>query len=135
MAACGVWCPGRRLVAVVVDDDGHVTSTPASLTAADDDERWELLGHLDTVHGLDCELVLPEGLVKTDVICRFALERRHVTWAAPQALVEAIRRVAALNSAARTAAMLARLALVAPLRHHLRRVEHVCPDRRQLRLL
>ena len=133
MTACGVWCHGRRLVAVVVDDDGRAAAAP--LTAADDDERWALLGHLDAVHGLDCELVFPEGLVRTDAICRFALERRHITWAAPQSLVEAIRRAAALNSAARTAAMIARLALVEPLRHHLRRVEDLYRDSRQLRLL
>lgn len=133
MAACGIWCSSRRLVAVVVDDDGH--ATPMPLTAVTDDERWELLAHLDAEHGLDCELVFPEDLVKVDPICRFALERRHVTWSAPRVLVEAIRRVAALDRATRTAAMIARLAIVPSLRQHLRRVECICRDWRQLPLL
>lgn len=132
MAACGLWPVERRVVAVVVDDDGHVA---APLIALDDDDRWELLGRLDAEHGLDCELVVPDALLRSDIICRFALERRHITWAAPSVLVDAIRRVAALDRAPRTAAMLARLALVPALRQHLRRAEHVERDWRQLTLL
>lgn len=133
MATCGLWLSGQRVVAVVVDDDGRAASTP--LIAATDDERWELLGRVDAEHGLDCELVFPEGMLRVDRICLFALERRHVTWAAPLVLVDAIRRAAALDKATRTAAMIARLAVVPVLRQHLRRVEHVCCDWRQLSLL
>jgi hypothetical protein len=132
MAACGLWPTGPRVLAVVVDDGGHVA---APLIALDDDDRWELLGRLDAEHGLDCELVVPEDMLRRDAICRFALERRHVTLVAPNQLVDAIRRVAALQRAPRTAAMLARLALVSVLRQHLRRVEHVAGDWRQLTLL
>jgi hypothetical protein len=132
MAACGLWSSQRRVLAVVVDDDGRVA---APLVALDDDDRWELLGRLDAEHGLDCELVFPESMLRSDVICRYAVERRHVTLVAPNQLVEAIRRAAGLDRAPRTAAMIARLALVPSLRHHLRRVEHVTGDWRQLSLL
>lgn len=132
MAACGLWPVGHRILAVVVDDDGHVS---APLIALDDDERWALLSKLDAEHGLDCELVFPDSLLMQDVICRFALERRHIALAAPSALVDAIRRVAALARGPRTAAMLARLALVPALRQHLRRVQQPPSDCRQLTLL
>lgn len=132
MAACGLWPCGSRVVAVAVDDDGRVAPPRVAL---DDDDRWELLGNLDAEYGLDCELVFPADMLRRDAICRFALERRHVTLAAPSALVDAIRRAAALDRAPRTAAMIARLALVPALRQHLRRVEHVAGDWRQLHLL
>jgi hypothetical protein len=127
-----MWPSGPRVLAVVVDDAGHAVPP---LVALDDDDRWELLGRLDAEYGLDCELVFSEGMLKSDVVCRFALERRHVTWAAPNRLVEAIRCAAALDRAPRIAAMLARLALVPALRQHLRRVERVEHDWRQLSLL
>lgn len=132
MTACGLWATGRRVLAVVVDDGGLVA---APLVALDDDDRWELLGQLDAEHGLDCELVFPEAMLRSDVLCRFALERRHVALAAPDHLVDAIRRAAGLDRAPRIATMLARLALVPALRRHLRRVEHVAADSRQLKLL
>ncbi len=132
MAACGLWPVDHRILAVVVDDDGHV-STP--LIALDADDRWALLSKLDAEHGLDCELVFPDFLLRQDVICRFALERRHIVLAAPSALVDSIRRVAALARAPRTAAMLARLTLVPALRQHLRRVQQPPCDWRQLTLL
>ena len=132
MAACGLWPSGPRVVAVAVDDDGRAA---APLVAVDDDDRWELLGKLDAEHGLDCELVFPESMLRRDIICRFALERRHIAWAAPSVLVEAIRRAAALDRAPRTAAMIARLALIPALRQHLRRVEQLDCDWRQLSLL
>lgn len=132
MPACGLWPAEHRLVAVVVDDDGHVG---APLIALNDDDRWGLLTKLDAEHGLDCELVFPDFLLRQDVICRFALDRRHVALAAPSALVDAIRRAAALARAPRTAAMLARLALVPALRPHLRRIQQPPCDWRQLTLL
>jgi hypothetical protein len=131
MAACGLYPSGPRVVAVIVDDDGRVD---LPLLAVTDDERWELLGRVDAEHGLDCELVFPEGMLRHDTICRFALERRHPTLAAPNELVYAIRRAAALKRAHRTAAMIARLALVPPLRHYLRRIERIDHDSRQLPL-
>ncbi len=135
MASCGIWLSRARLVAVVVDDGGR--AAPALFAATDDEGRWALLEHLDGVHGLDCELVLPEDLLKADAISRLALERGHELWAAPQRLVEAIRRVAGLTtgSPARVAAMLARLATAPGFRDHLRRIDRRGYDRRQLSLL
>ena len=133
MAACGLWRSRHRLVAVVVDDDGRIEST--ILTATDDEERWALLQYVDSVHGLDCALVLPEDMLKTDAICHFALERGRDLWAAPRALIEAIRRAAHLATDARVAAMIARLATVPGFRGHLRRIDRGDQDRRQLSLL
>ena len=133
MAACGVWRSRNRLVAVVVDDDGR--AAPTTLAAIDDDERWALLGYVDAVHGLDCVLVLPEDLLRVDAICRFALDRGHDLWAAPRPLIDAIRCAARLATDARTAAMIARLALVPGLRGQLRRVDRIAHDCRQLPLL
>jgi hypothetical protein len=132
MAACGLWPSGPRLVAVVVDGDGHAGPPVIALT---DDERWELLTRLDAEHGLDCHLVLPERLLKRDIISRFAVERHHVTLAAPNHLVDAIRHAVALKRAPPTAAMIARLALVPTLRQYLRYVERLDYDSRQLSLL
>lgn len=132
MAACGLWPVEHRLLAVVIDDHGHVN---APLVALDDDERWDLLSKLDAEYGLDCELVFPDSMLRQDAICRFALERRHIALAAPSALVDSIRRVADLARGPRTAAMLARLALVPALRQQLRRVRHLPCDWRQLTLL
>jgi hypothetical protein len=134
MAVCGVWRAGRRLVAAVVDEDGHIMREPATLAAATDDERWALLGQVDATHGLDCELVFPDDMVKTDRICRFALDRRHISWGAPLSLIVAIRNAAGLSTPVRVAAMIARLAIVPGFRAHLRRIDR-CIDLRQLPLL
>lgn len=134
MAACGVWSSRNRLVAVVVDDDGR--AAPTILVAMDDEERWALLQYVDSVHGLDCALVITDELLKADDgICRFALERGHDLWAAPRPLVEAIRLAAGLATASRVAAMVARLAIVPGFRRHLRRIDRGAFDCRQLPLL
>jgi hypothetical protein len=134
VATCGIWPSRNRLVAVVVDDDGR--AAPTILAAKDDEERWALLGHIDTAHGLDCAIVLTDDLLKAeDAICRFALERGHDLWAAPRLLVEAIRLAAGLVTSARVAAMVARLAIVPGFRSHLRRVDRGAIDCRQLPLL
>lgn len=132
--ACGLWRSKNRLVAVVVDDDGR--AAPAVLTAMDAEARWALLAHVDALHGLDCALVVTDDLLKNDDdICRFALERGHDLWAAPRALVDAVRHAAGLTTASRIAAMIARLPLVAGFRGHLRRIERRDQDSRQLTLL
>lgn len=134
MTSCGLWSARRRLLAVVVDDEGR--ASPAVAAALDDDARWGLLERLDAVHGLDCELVVPDDLARVDSIARLALARGIAVLVAPQRLVEGIRVVAALATGppARTAAMIARLALVPVWRGHLRRLEGQI-DRRQLPLL
>jgi hypothetical protein len=135
MTSCGLWPSRRRqLVAVVVDDDGR--ASPALRVERTDDARWELLGHLDAVQGLDCELVVSEDLVRVDPVAHLAVEREMVVWVAPWRLVDAIRAVSALGTGppARTAAMLARMALVPAWRGNLRRLGPTI-DRRQLPLL
>lgn len=134
MAACGIWRSRSRLVAVVVDDDGR--AAPTVLVAVDDEQRWAMLQYVDAVHGLDCALVLTDDLLKADDdLCRFALERNQVLWAAPRPLVEAVRLAAGLVTAARVAAMIARLAIVPGFRSHLRRIDRGVYDCRQLSLL
>lgn len=135
MTSCGLWLSRRRLVAVVVDDDGR--ASPATFATPDDEGRWALLDQVDAVHGLDWELVLAEDLLKTDTVSRLALERGHPVWVAPQRLVQAIRQAAGLATGppARVAAMVARLVIVPGFRNHLRRVERCFCDHRQLPLL
>lgn len=135
MTSCGVWLSRQRLVAVVVDDEGR--ASPAIFATPDDEGRWALLEHVDAVHGLDWELVLPEDLLKSDTISRLALEHGHRVWVAPQRLVQAMRHAAGLATGppARVAAMVARLVIVPGFRSYLRRVERCFCDHRQLPLL
>ena len=133
MHACGIWLAGRRLIAVIVDDDGR--PAPTLCAPMGDDERWALLEAIDAAHGLDWPLVLPEDLLRADSIGRLALSRGHELWSAPRQLIEAIRSVAGLANGARVAAMLARLAIVPGFRAHLRRVASATSDFRQLPLL
>ena len=135
MTSCGVWLSKRRLLAVGVDDDGR--ASPAIFAGTHDDARWGLLESVEAVHGLDCELVFPENLLRVDSIAHLALKRGASISVAPQRLVDAIRIVAGLATGppARVAAMLARLSIVPALRLHLHRLDpHSC-DRRQLPLL
>ena len=132
MVACGIWRSKRRLIAVIVDDDGR--ASPALTAATDDDERWGLLESLDAEHGLDYSLVLSAGLLRADGIGDLALSRGHQLWSAPQQLVNAIRDVTGLTGGARLPAMLGRLLVVPGFRGHLHRVQRD-HDWRQLRLL
>jgi hypothetical protein len=133
MTACGIWRAGPRLIAVFVDDDGR--PAPSIRAATDDDARWTLLERVDAAHGLDWTLVLPDELLHLDSIGRLALARGHELWAAPQRLVDAIRAAAGLGRPASVAALLGRLLVVPGFRSHLRRVEPLPQDWRQLRLL
>lgn len=137
MTNCGLWLGRRGLVAVVVDDEGR--AAPALFAATTDEARWGLLAHVEAVHGLDCDFVVTEQLVRGDPICQLALKRGAGVWVAPQRLVEAIRGAAALSTGppARVAAMVARLPIVPGFRGHLRRVNEPEPpaDTRQLPLL
>jgi len=133
MTSCGLCLSRMRLFAVAVDDEGR--AAPALVAANTDDALWGVLEHLDAVHGLDCELVLPENLLKLDLLTRFARERGQSVWIAPQRLVDAISEAAGFGTGppARVAAMTARLVLVPGFRGHLRRPQH--PGTRQLSLL
>jgi hypothetical protein len=131
---CGVW-PSRRpggLVGVVADEDGR--AQPPLAFGRSPDEAWAMLAYLDATVGLDCELVLPDWLAKSDDIARFAVERGGAVWLVPAPILEAVRIVAHLvkGPPARTAAALARLPLAPALRAHLRRLAR--PPQHQLPL-
>ncbi len=127
---CGVW-PARRarsLVAVVVDEDG-TAQLPLSFGRGPD-EAWAMLAYLDASVGLDCELVVPDWLARSDELARFAVERGGAVWLVPPRILEAVHVVAHLVTGppARTAAALARLPLAPALRAHLRRLaQHQLP--------
>lgn len=130
---CGVW-PARRargLVAVVVDEDG--CAQPPLTFGRGADEAWATLAYLDASVGLDCELVLPDWLAKSDDIARFAVERGGAVWLVTAPILEAVHIVAHLVTGppARTAAALARLPLAPALRAYLRRL---APPQHQLPL-
>lgn len=134
MTSCGLVLSRRRLLAVAVDDNGR--AAPALAADLDDDGRWGLLARIDTLHGLDCELVIPEDVLRADRIGQLAIEQEMNVWVAPVRLVEAIRDAAgfATGPPARLAATIARLVLVPGFRGHLRRLHHL-QDCRQLPLL
>jgi hypothetical protein len=133
MTACGIWPTRRRLIAAVVDDWGR--DEPGSLYATDDDERWALIERVGAMHGLDCELILPDSLLSADRLPRFALARGHPVWVAPWSLIDAIRVAAHLRASSRVAAMIARLSTTSVLCGYLRRLQRVHRDPRQLSLL
>lgn len=127
---CGLWLNRRRLIAVVVDQDGR--ASPALCAAADTDEsKWNLLLHIDQIHGLDYHLIASEELVRSDpIICQLALIRGVGLWVAPRRLIHAVRAAAGFHSGpqARVAAMIARLPLVPGFRGHLRLLYPPPPD-------
>ena len=134
---CGVWPARRRghgtgLVAVVVDEDGRAQAP--IFVKRGPEGTWALLVHLDNEVGLDCELILPDWLARSDNLAHFALERGSAVWLASASIVEAIRIITNLATGppARTAAALARLPLACALRAHLRRLAP--PPRNQLPL-
>lgn len=106
------------------------------LVARTDDARWGFLEHLDATVGLDCELILPEYLLRADSIGRLAAERGMAVYFVPYPWAAAICAVAGLTTGppARRAAMLARFPVVPSLRPHLRPAASAS-DCRQLKLL
>jgi hypothetical protein len=115
---CGLVLAPRRLVAVVLGPGGEARR--AIRVALTDDARYGLVAYLDNA---GAEIVAAEALVRSDAVARRALGAGFVVWAAPDALVAAIARAAAITDAARTAAMLARLPRVPFLRAQLRRLQ------------
>jgi len=127
--SCGLVLASRRLVAVVLDPGGEARR--AIRAALTDDARFGLVAYLAQ---LGTEIVAAEALVRGDTVAQRAVSAGIPTWVAPDALVAAVARAAAITDPARTAALLGRLPRVPLLRAQLRRLS-VNADPRQVRLL
>lgn len=114
---CGLVLAPRRLVAVLVQPGGEARR--AIRAALTDEARYGLLDYLGAS---GAQVVAAEALVRGDPVARHALRAGLTVWTAPDALVAAIARAAAVTAPARVAAMLARLPSVPLLRAQLRRL-------------
>ena len=132
MSCCGIWRTPRRLVAVVVDDEG--TARAPIAVALTDDARWGLLVWLHA-KGVS-ELVVIDELARSDSIVAMAMTLGVCPWLAPARVVDGIRRAAGLigRPAKLSAAMLARWRAISALRPFLRAATPGT-DERQLALL
>ncbi len=126
---CGLVLAPRRLVAVVLGPGGEARR--AIRAALTDDARYGLVAFLAN---LGAEIVAAEALVRADPVAQRALGAGLVVWGAPDALVSAVARAAAITDQARIGAMLARLPRLPLLRAHLRRLAATV-DPRQVPLL
>ncbi|HET8541631.1 MAG TPA: hypothetical protein VFL83_17265 [Anaeromyxobacter sp.] len=114
---CGVVLAPRRLVAVVLGPGGEARR--AIRAALTDDARYGLVEYLAAARA---EIVVTDTLLRGDPVARRALDAGLAIWVAPDALVAAIARAAAITDPARIAAFLARLPRVPLLRAQLRRL-------------
>ena len=115
--ACGLVLTPRRLVAVVLGPDGEARRAISS--ALTDDARDGLVTYLAAA---GVEIVAAEALVRADPVARRALDAGLVVWVAPDVLVAAVVRAAAITAPPRVAAMLARLSRIPFHRAQLRRL-------------
>ncbi len=114
---CGLVRAPRRLVAVVLGPGGEARR--AIRAALSDDARFGLVEYLAAA---GAEIVVTDVLVRGDPVARSAVRAGLAVWIAPNTLVSAVARAAAITDPARTAAMLARLPRVPLLRAQLRRL-------------
>jgi len=114
---CGLVLAPRRLVAVVLGPGGEARR--AIRAALTDDARFGLVEYLAAA---TAEIVVTDVLVRGDPVTRSAVRAGLAVWIAPDTLVSAVARAAAITDPARTAAMLARLPRVPLLRAQLRRL-------------
>lgn len=126
---CGLVLAPRRLVAVLLGSGGEARR--AIRAALTDEARYGLVAYL-TASG--AQVVAAETLVRGDPVACHALRAGLIVWAAPDALVGAVARAAAITDPARVAAMLARLPSVPLLRAQLRRLT-TATEPRQVPLL
>jgi len=126
---CGLVLAPRRLVAVVLAPGG--VARRAIRAALTDDARHGLVVYLGSA---GAEIVASEALLRADPVAQHALATGLAAGVAPDALVAAVVRAAAITDPARIAAMLARLPRVPLLRAQLRRLAAVS-DPRQAQLL
>ncbi len=114
---CGLILAPRRLVAVVLGPGGEARRViRAALT---DDARFGLVEYLAAA---GAEIVVTDALVRGDPVGRSAVRAGLAVWIAPDTLVSAVARAAAITDPARVAAVLGRLPRVPLLRAHLRRL-------------
>ena len=130
MSVCALWQGPRRLVAVIINDDGKLR--PPITVAATPSNARHLLSYLTTV-GVDT-LILDEA--SHSLIAQahaFKLAVRLI----PRDLLNAIRIVTGLDHrpARNTAILLARWYLAPALRRHLRETRTPEPRENQLDLL
>jgi len=114
---CGLVLAPRRLVAVVLGPGGEARR--AFSAALTDDARFGLVTYLASA---GAEIVAAEALVRSDPVAQRALAASLVVWAAPDALVAAVARAAAITAPVLVAGMLARLPRIPLLRTQLRRL-------------
>ena len=114
---CGLVLAPRRLVAVVLGPGGEARR--AIRAALTDDARFGLVEYLAAA---GAEIVVTDVLVRGDPVARSAVRASLAVWIAPDTLVSAVARAAAITDPARTAAILARLPRVPLLRAQLRRL-------------
>ena len=114
---CGLVLTPQRLVAVVLRPGGGARRlVRAALT---DDARYGLVEYLSAT---GAEIVVTDALARSDSVARRAARAGLVVWAAPDALVAAITRAAAVTVPARVATVLARLSAIPLLRAQLHRL-------------
>jgi hypothetical protein len=99
--------------------------------ALTDDARYGLVEYLSAT---GAEIVVTDALARADPVVRRAARASLVVWVAPDALMAAITRAAAISAPARVAAVLARLPAVPLLRVQLHRL-CIATGPRQVRLL
>ncbi len=114
---CGLVLAPRRLVAVVLGPGGEARR--AIRAALTDDARFGLVEYLAAAAA---EIVVTDVLVRGDPVARSAVRAGLAVWIAPDTLVSAVARAAAITDPARTAAMIARLPRVPLLGAQLRRL-------------
>ncbi len=114
---CGLVLAPRRLVAVVLGPGGEARR--AITAAITDDARHGLVTYLSAA---GAEIVAAESLVRADPIAQRSLAAGLVVWVAPDALVAAVVRAAAITAPPRVAAVLARLPRIPICRAQLRRL-------------
>ena len=130
MTTCGVWPHHRGLVAVLLDDAGHLRSSSIALT---DDARSGLACWLAAA---GADLVLDEALLKADPIALLARRSGVTVWIVAQPLVTALRLAAGVahRGPRPSAAILARLPAIPWLRPHLQQLDRDEDDRQILLL-
>ncbi|OFX25445.1 MAG: hypothetical protein A2V77_15310 [Anaeromyxobacter sp. RBG_16_69_14] len=130
MTSCGLWLARRRLVAVLVSENG---GAPRAIRAAlIGDARFGLLEYLGAA---GAEIVVTEALARADILPAQAARRGLTVWRADDAFVTAILGAAAIRDPSRAAALLARLPRIPLLRATLRRLVPPDAQARQIPLL